>query len=95
MKFKIKSSDAHCYLGIQIKRDRDSKRIQLSQAAYTRSVLEKFQHSECNAVSVPADIHTKLVKNSEQNFLYRELIGSLMYLAIGTRPDTDRYPSHT
>lgn len=49
--------------------------------------------SEANPVSTPMDVGTQLVKGektedgSSSNLPYRELIGSLMYIAIGTRPD--------
>lgn len=47
--------------------------------------------SNCKPVSCPLATGTKLQKGSEKNatvgFPYRELVGALMYAALGTRPD--------
>lgn len=44
---------------------------------------------ECNTVNTPMEVNIKLVKseNCIESLPYRELIGSLNYLAVGTRPD--------
>lgn len=94
-KFDITSSIATCYLGIEIIRDRKLKTIKLSQAAYTKSVLKKFEMSDCNGVTIPTDPGVQLRYNLDVNgdtgpiaqVPYQQLIGSLMYLSIGTRPD--------
>ncbi|KAF7334226.1 Transcription factor [Mycena sanguinolenta] len=67
-------------LGFEIRRDRAARRITMSQSAYA------------HPVSVPLDPHVNLydVNASEEDVdfsLYSQLIGSLMYAAIGTRPD--------
>jgi len=93
--FEITSSIAKCYLGIEITRDRNLKLIKLSQAAYTKSILKKFYMLDCNEVTTPSDHSVQLKRNLDidgnpgtiADVPYRELIGSLMYLAIGTRPD--------
>ena len=94
-KFKITWEVANCYLGVEIARNREAKTILLHQTAYARSILERFKMMDSNPNATPADTKIKLTKNVNSdgtvgviaNVPYREAIGSLMYLAIGTRPD--------
>ena len=54
-----------------------------------RKILNKFSMDECNAVATPEDSNQVLSKFDDSetaNFPY-QLVGSLVYLAIGTRPD--------
>jgi len=88
--FEITSSDATCYLGIEIIRNRETKTIRLVQTAYTKAILERFGMTDCNPIATPMDTSTTLTPNMNKdpiNVPYRQLIGSLMYLAIATRPD--------
>jgi hypothetical protein len=82
------------YLGIRIHRDRPNKRIEIDQSRYLRGVLARFGMSDANPNPTPlpsgADVH--LVKFDEQasvaeTKLYQSIIGSLLYIQIGTRPD--------
>lgn len=89
--FKVKDlGDARYCLGIEIIRDRES--ITLSQTGYINEILQRFRMSSCKPVSTPLapgsrfDDDTDDPEN-EEKFPYRELIGALMYAAIGTRPD--------
>lgn len=53
-------------------------------------MLNKFDMNNANPNSVPADPHSKLEKSEhppEKNIPYREAVGSLMHLAIVSRPD--------
>lgn len=87
--FEVKTIKLGCFLGIEIQHLPNGS-IFVNQEAYARKVLEKFSMSECNALAIPADPNQVLEKfdNCEQvNYPYRQLVGSLMYLAIGTRPD--------
>jgi len=93
--FKITSSIAKYYLGIKIERDRKSKKIRLTQTAYARTILEKFEMLECNSAKTPMEQGVQLINNVDENgqhestanVPYRQIIGSLMYLAVSTRPD--------
>jgi len=82
------------YLGICITRDRQSKCLTIDQSGYIKDVLECFGMADANPHNTPlpagADVH--LVKyNSQVSVLdikhYQSLIGSLLYIQIGTRPD--------
>lgn len=84
-------------LGIHIEREGRTGRIKLSQEKYVNELLEKFNMNSAKTVSTPIESNTKVTKdlgpnNDEEkermkNRPYRELIGSLIYLANATRPD--------
>ena len=67
--------------------------ISIYQSGYIRDVLDRFGMSDSKPVATPMDPGTKLEKDegesspNEEELPYRELIGSLMYLAVCTRPD--------
>lgn len=87
--FEITVSDANYYLGFEIIR-RSNGAIHINQSAYTRKVLDRFGFADANAVSTPVNNQQQLgvVENQQPvKFSYREAVGCLMYLAIGTRPD--------
>ena len=87
--FQIVISDLNYYLGIQIDILNDNS-IFIHQTTYIRHVLEKFGMSECKTVKTPIETISNL-KNydsvEKSNLNYREVVGSLMYLAQVTRPD--------
>lgn len=76
------------FLGLEIKRDISSQYMEISQAEYLQKVLNKFGMSDSKPVSTPIETKCDFDKNE---FLtehpYRELIGSLLYLSIVSRPD--------
>ena len=82
------------YLGMRIMHDRGNHRIEVDQSRYIQDVLVRFEMADTNAHSTPlpsgADVH--LVKytgqaSSSDIKYYQSLIGSLLYIQIGTRPD--------
>lgn len=90
-KFKIKNlgEAKHC-LGLRINRDKSS--ITIDQEQYINDLLIKFNMIDCKTVCTPLEINVKLnvIEGEETCSLeipYQELIGSLMYLALMTRPD--------
>ena len=84
-------------LGIEISRDRERQRISLSQKQYILTKLEEFNMSECHPIGTPmvpglrlsSDDSPKTQKEAEEmkKVPYINAVGSLMYLAITTRPD--------
>jgi hypothetical protein len=84
-------------LGIKVERDRDKRTISLSQTAYIDSLVKRFNLVDAPPLSIPIDPNAYLSKDQcpstpqqiddMKNVPYREAIGSLMYAAIGTRPD--------
>ncbi|CEH15995.1 gag-pol polyprotein [Ceraceosorus bombacis] len=88
--FKIKDmGNASNVLGIQITRDKSG--IYLSQQAYLNTVSERFKSLQGKAAPTPLS-HHKVLNNTEPAgpVPYLQLLGSLMYAMIGTRPD----PAH-
>ncbi|CDF39895.1 unnamed protein product [Chondrus crispus] len=78
-------------IGLEIERDRTAKTLSLTQTKYASKVLERFGMSTCNPSLTPLEQgHTTTIStenDSETNAPYREAVGSLMYLMVGTRPD--------
>ncbi|CAB3251601.1 unnamed protein product [Arctia plantaginis] len=88
-RFKIKSKPANYYLGLEITRRVDGS-IELNQTAYTKKILERFGMDECKPVGTPI-IKDTITETEEikriSNFPYRQAVGALAYLMVGTRPD--------
>ncbi len=89
------------YLGICIVQDWAERCIQIDQSGYIADVLMHFGMANANSHNMPlpsgADVH--LVKYTGQASLsdikhYQSLIGSLLYIQIGTRPDVAFVVSH-
>lgn len=66
--FKITIGDAKVFVGLQIKRNKDTKLFSIHQAAYTAKIIERFGMSNSKAKSMPVDPHTVLlsVENNEE-----------------------------
>ena len=80
------------FLGISITRDRVNRSLSMGQQHYTKELLANFKMDGCKPKSVPMDPGLRLSVNdgkplSLTNCNYGSLIGSLMYLAVSTRPD--------
>lgn len=76
------------FVGMQIEKFKNC--IFIHQTKYVEQVLNKFNMNNANINSVPAEPHVKLQKvdgEPEKNIPYREAVGSLMHLAIVSRPD--------
>jgi hypothetical protein len=67
-----------------------SDEISLSQGKYIVEILKKFGMMDCKSMTTPMTINLKLLSEKSSNLLdpmmYRQLIGSLMYL-VNTSPD--------
>jgi hypothetical protein len=76
-------------LGMKIGRDRSSRVMYMSQSAYAKAILEKYQMMDCRPVQAPVAAGSSLEPHDgpEAQFPYAQVVGSLMYLAMGTRPD--------
>jgi hypothetical protein len=91
---EITSEAANHFIGLKIERNRPSLAITLSQEQYVLRMLDRFGMTNCNSKTVPADPFTDLMaidlqSEGSQEFdqsIYREAVGSIMYLMVCTRP---------
>lgn len=89
--FEVKVSEANHFVGIEIKRSADGS-IFISQEVYIKQIIKRFGFEDANPISVPADPQTNVTGTSsvyleDGEVPYRQLVGSLMFAAIVTRPD--------
>lgn len=88
-KFKISTGDVSCFLGLEIECHSDNS-ITVSQKGYARKILQRFGFDQCKPVATPMlkdSEFQKLEDGKEPDFPYRQAVGALMYLMVGTRPD--------
>ena len=83
---------AQSYLGIQITRDCTHQRIWIDQETYIDSALSRFRLMDANDTKtpLPAGVHLTKSENPSSTNLrteYQQLIGTLLYAALGTRPN--------
>ena len=98
-KFKIKTlGEPSLLLGMKISRNKELKIIALSQTHYINKILERVRLEDANSVTTPIDPGINLEFDEEEHDrasgTYAKVIGSLMYAAIGTRPNI-AYAVHT
>lgn len=92
-KFEMKDLGEVKYcLGLEVHRDRKNGSLCISQKKYIKDILTKFGMSNCKSVKTPIDPKTKLTSSEKENSIsdivpYQEIVGSLLYLSQGTRPD--------
>ncbi|KAL0448134.1 UNVERIFIED_CONTAM: Retrovirus-related Pol polyprotein from transposon TNT 1-94 [Sesamum latifolium] len=89
-KFEMKDmGEADVILGIKLIRSTDG--IAISQSHYVEKIIEKFGYQNSRIAKTPYDSSVALFKNesgiSVAQLRYSQIIGSLQYLANGTRPD--------
>jgi len=89
--FKVNDmGELNWLLGIQITFTNNG--ITLSLTTFIDKILNSFSMHDCNPVSTPIDPNHRLkaIEVDEQRTdttAYQQIIGSLMYLVTGTRPD--------
>eukprot|EP00253_Pinus_taeda_P034044 PITA_34044 len=78
----------HYFLGLEVSQQKGE--IFLGQGRYTREILKRFRMKHCRPMATPVITNWKNIDASEDKdvdpTLYRQLIGSLMYL-VNTKPD--------
>ena len=83
---------ATSYLGIRITRDCKQRSIWIDQEDYIHNALTRFNLLNTNDTKTPLPEGVRLVAATElmppeKLTRYQQLIGTLLYASIGTRPD--------
>ena len=94
-RFEISVMNPSCFIGLEIHRNRAMRTLHISQKYYINKIVSKFKLDEAKGLSTPADSNLKLCRDGTLdgedhetvNVPYRQLIGSLMYAMLGSRPD--------
>ena len=92
-RFNVKDmGELHYFLGIKIVQDQRSGDLWVGQQVYTDSILESFGMENGKPVDTPVYTGTKLIPSTDDSDevdqgLYQSVVGSLLYLSIGRRPD--------
>jgi hypothetical protein len=84
-------------LGLGVTRDRAKGTLSISQETYINSIVRRFNLEDAKPASAPIDSNTRLVKTDcpesaedkqgMKGIPYREVIGALNWVAVGSRPD--------
>ena len=91
-RFELKTGPVDTYLGNEIAVDHKRQIVHLNQTGYIDDLLDKFGMKNANAVLSPIDHRmstndSSAKLSSADHALYRNCVGSLLYLACWTRPD--------
>lgn len=94
-KFEITVVEPRCFVGLEIRRNREERWVAISQQAYISNMLKKFGLEESKDNPIPLSPAIKYVvdgvsdgaKSSQVQVPYQEAIGTLIYLMTCTRPD--------
>ena len=78
------------FLGIQFKHDKDV--IEMNQSRYIDKLIKRFNMQNCKERSTPCEMNVNKVVDDDcaelaDVKLYREIVGSLIYVMTATRPD--------
>jgi hypothetical protein len=78
-------------LGLHVRRKRSNRTLSISQKAYVDQLLEKYGQLNANNVTSPIEPGLRMTRRTTEEpcdkELYPSVVGSLMWLALGTRPD--------
>ena len=84
-------------LGCEVKHEEETGTSYLTQFQYTKKAIEKFFGPDLKPCDTPADVNVILSKSMSpkteedrakvKNIPYREAVGTLLWLSLGTRPD--------
>ena len=91
-RFKMKDLGALKWiLGVEIRRDRRRRRLEILQTSYIEQMLKRFGMGDCKAVGTPAEGVLSRTSGEEDvgkpSKLYMSMVGSLLWAALVTRSD--------
>lgn len=77
-----------------VEQDIEKGEIVLNQTKYLEKIIAKYNMTNCNALSTPMEVNIKhevlkreKSESAELEHRCRQLIGTLMYVMLYTRPD--------
>lgn len=85
--------EAKYFLGMELLRDREAKTLKITQQRMATDLIGKYGMTEAKSKSTPMSTSQKMTQEGEEEpldktqFPYSELVGSLLYLSVCTRPD--------
>lgn len=90
--------EARFCIGIAIERDRAARTVRISQTALIDRVIAQFGMSDAHPAITPMETDCNLSRSKDspvsdddkaaaRSWPYRALVGSLNYIAVGSRPD--------
>lgn len=94
-RFEIKTMDPSCFVGLEIRRERNRGEMFITQKHYIERVAKRFSLDNSKDVATPMIPNQQLCiagamdgkSHDTVEVPYKEAIGSLMYAMIGCRPD--------
>ena len=89
-KFRMKDmGKVKTYLGINIEYDCEKNVMTLSHQNYIESLAEKYKIKNLKLYKTPMEVNLKIepAQVTCDDLKYRNLIGALLYISSGTRPD--------
>jgi Reverse transcriptase (RNA-dependent DNA polymerase)/GAG-pre-integrase domain len=82
------------YLGMKVTRDRANRILRLGQRTYAERILRDFGMADCKPAATPMDTNVNLSPAEdgyeapqEVKRWYQGVVGAMMYLMLGTRPE--------
>jgi hypothetical protein len=95
-KFDMKNlGAANFILGMEIKRDREKRKLWLNKRKHVETILQRFNMQECKSIKVPIPIGVKLfvdqcpkAQEKEEDMYrvpYASAVGRFMYAMVCTR----------
>lgn len=89
--YKVKDlGELRWVLGMEVRRDRTNRMLELHQKAYVEQMLKRFNMADCNTAPTPMEgylLRLDAASGGKPDGKYMSLVGALMYLAMVTRPD--------
>lgn len=90
--FKMKQiTEVKNFLGINICINNEENKITIDQKSAIEYLIDKYNVQDCKKVKTPMEVNLDLKRNEDVKFItklpYKELLGSLTYIMIGSRPD--------
>lgn len=91
-RFEIKISKPDNFVGVQIRMINGT--LKINQEQYIKDIISKYELNEAKSISIPMASNSKISKIGNGtvesliiNVPYRQLVGSLLYASLSTRPD--------